>query len=189
MTRSYVFPGVRRPRLLLCLLGFLALGLGACDQGPATNTRFMHPSGALDFLVAATRNQGALHLEVRGAAFPGVPTAELPLVPVIEKAVQSRILKLTRTAATAENPRFRLLLLFNAPSSTEVLALCRGAPGGGPARSDGRVELLAAFCNGEQLVSAVHGWVEEAETPQGKRFEQLIRQTARDLFRDRRRDE
>ena len=45
------------------------LGLAACGRGPATVTAFMHPSGAFDFLIAATRNQGPLYLELDGSPF------------------------------------------------------------------------------------------------------------------------
>ncbi|NIA72122.1 hypothetical protein HBA54_26380 [Pelagibius litoralis] len=183
-------PGSRHPsRPRLCLSLGLMLAVSACDQGPATNTRFMHPSGAQEFLIAATRNQGPLHLEIHGQAFAASPALEALIAGTMEKAIQTRRLRVATEPSEAEDPRFKLLLLFNAPASTEVLALCKNQPDGGEARSDGRIEVLAAFCNGERLVSAVQGWVEEAEAPDSDRFQQLIRQVARDLFSPRRKGE
>lgn len=181
----------RRHAKLSGLVAILALtvALAACDEGPATNTRFMHPSGSLDFLAAATRNQGALYLEVSGQAFPGLPNPQSDLAATIGTAVQSRVLTLTTDATAAEDPNAKLLLLFNAPAATAVLSICEEPATGGPARSDGRVEILAAFCNGKRLVSAVNGWVEEADGPTSPRFQQLIKQTARDLFKSRAKDQ
>ena len=179
-----------RPMLAIPLLAIpLLLALGACEEGPATNTRFMHPSGARDFLIAATRNDGPLYLEVSGAAFAPWPDAGDSLAGIIEKAVQWRVLTIATDKAAAEDDRFKMLLVFNAPASTKAFTLCEAPPNGGAARADGRVELLAAFCNETSLIAAVHGWVEEADYPGSERFEQLIRQTARDLLSRRPRDE
>lgn len=180
--------GSARWRRLSLALGLLA-SLSACDQGPATNTRFMHPGGAQEFLIAATRNQGPLYLEAAGQAFASSPGLEAQLARIFEKAIQTRVLRVTTERAAAEDPRFKLLLLFNAPGGTAVLALCSDQPAGGGARSDGRIEVLAAFCNGQRLISAVNGWVEDAETPDSDRFQQLMKQVARDLFSARRRGE
>ncbi|MEQ9609952.1 MAG: hypothetical protein RLN99_20020, partial [Kiloniellaceae bacterium] len=54
-------------RLLRPLLPLAALAaLPACDEGPATVTPYMHAAGTLDFLQAATRNEGPLYLEING---------------------------------------------------------------------------------------------------------------------------
>lgn len=189
--KTIVGRGSRRPigRVLGALALPALLFLSACDQGPATNTRFMHPSGARDFLIAATKNQGPLYLELSGAAFDPWPNAQSDVIRVMEKAVQWRVLSLTADRAAAEDQRFKILLVFNAPSSTKAFKLCEEKPSGGAARGDGRVEILAAFCNESNLIAAIHGWVEEAEEPGSQRFEQLIRQTARDLFSKRERDQ
>ena len=185
--------GARAPRPVGRALGLIAIPLllllSACDQGPATNTRFMHPSGARDFLIAATKSQGPLYVERSGAAFDPWPGGDEDLVRIMEKAVQWRVLTLTTEKAAAEDDRFKMLLVFNAPSTTKAFSLCEEEPRGGTARSDGRVEVLAAFCNESNLIAAVHGWVEEAEQPSSQRFEQLLRQVARDLFSKRERDQ
>src|SRR3546814_3373079 len=84
------------PRLLH-LAPLALLGLAACDQGPATVTPYRHPSGAFDFLVAATRNGGPLYLELAGDPFGTGEDLESHVVAAMEPALQSRVLRLTRS--------------------------------------------------------------------------------------------
>ena len=172
----------------LKLVALPALGLGgllslaSCDEGPSTVTPFMHPTGTFDFLVAATRNEGPLYLEIDGMPFAEGGELEARVAQVMEKAVQSRVLRLTTDQDMAEDPRFRLVLVFNAENSGELFAFCREQPEGGPAQAEGRIELRAGFCRGDDLLAAVDGWAEEVAGPGDQKFEQLMRQVARDIF-------
>jgi len=69
------------------------------------------------------------------------------------------------------------------------MAFCASQPEGGAPASAGRVELRAGFCNGDDLLAAVDGWVEEVQGPADARFEQLLHQVARDLFARRQADD
>ncbi len=173
------------PALALCGL----LPLAGCDDGPSTVTPFMHPTGAFDFLIAATRNEGPLYLEIDGMPFGEDQGLESRVTAVMEKAVQSRVLRLTTDHVAAEDPRFRLVLVFNPDNSGELFAFCREQPPGGPAKADGRLELRAGFCRGDDLLAAVDGWAEEVEGPGDQKFEQLMRQVARDIFSRNRGDD
>lgn len=172
-----VFPALARP---LAVWGLL--GLAACDEGPSTVTPFMHPTGSFDFLIAATRQNGPLYLEIDGTPFAESETLDTRVVAVMEKALQSRVLRLTTDQTAAEDPRFRLVLVFNPANKGELFAFCREQPEGGPARDDGRIELRAGFCRGDDLLAAVDGWAEEVAGPDDRKFEQLMRQVARDTF-------
>ena len=165
------------------------LGLAACDQGPATVTPYRHPSGAFDFLAAATRGGGALYLEIDGDPFGTGEDLESLVIAAMEPALQSRVLSLTTDQEAAEDPAFRLVLVFNPPDSGELMAFCASQPEGGPPASAERLELRAGFCNGDDLLAAVDGWVEEAAGPDDARFEQLLHQVARELFARRRSDD
>ncbi|HMA15276.1 MAG TPA: hypothetical protein VKP12_10855, partial [Kiloniellaceae bacterium] len=79
------------PRLACLLL----LTLAACDQGPATVTPYMHPTGTLDFLAAATRGGGPLYLEIDGDPFGTGEDLEGLVTGTMEPALQARVLKLT----------------------------------------------------------------------------------------------
>jgi hypothetical protein len=165
------------------------LVLAACDQGPSTVTPFVHPSGTLDFLISATKNAGPLYLAVDGSPFAGSGGPPAPTIEVMEQALQSRVLHLTRSPGEAEDSRFRLVLVFNPADKGELIAFCERQPAGGAPTGEGRVELRAGFCRGPDLLSAVDGWVEEVETWNDPRFEQLMKQVVRDLFSRRRKDE
>ena len=172
----------RLPRLAPAapLAGLLALA--ACDQGPATVTPYRHPTGAFDFLVAATRGGGPLYLAIDGDPFGTGEDLESLVIAALEPALQSRELRLTTDQDAAEDPAFRLVLVFNPPDSGELMAFCASQPEGGPPASAERLELRAGFCNGDDLLAAVDGWVEEVQGPADARFEQLMHQVARDLF-------
>jgi hypothetical protein len=172
------------------LLAAALLGPAACDQGPSTVTLYMHPTGAFDFLVAATKNAGPLYLEIDGMPFGESDGLEGRVAAVMEKAVQSRVLRLTTDRTAAEDARFRLVLVFNpAEGGGDLFAFCRDQPGGGPPESGARIALRAGFCRGDDLLAAVDGWAEEAESLDDPKIEQLMRQVARDLFSRNRSDD
>jgi hypothetical protein len=171
------------PHRRCCLAAaLLAVGLAACDRGPATVTHYRHPSGGFDFLVAATRNRGALLVQVEGRPFGVAPDTETVVLTVLEEAVQSRVLRLTSDPGRAADPRFRLVLVFNPPQKGDILAFCRSTPRGGPPAAEGRVELRAGFCRGDDLLAGLDGWAEDAEGPDDPRFAQLLRQVGREAF-------
>ncbi len=186
-------PALRRrlPRPLLTAAAVVAglFGLTACDQGPSTVTPFMHPSGAFDFLVAATKNEGPLYLEIDGAPFVNGSGLADQVTAVMERALQARILHLTADRKAAEDPRFRLVLVFNPPDSGELLAFCERQPVGGPYQTEGRIDLRAGFCRGDDLIAAVDGWVEEVDGAEDQKFEQFMRQVVRDMFSRSRNDD
>lgn len=184
-------PYPRPPRLLAgLLLAAALLGPAACDQGPSTVTLYMHPTGAFDFLVAATKNEGPLYLEIDGKPLGESDGLEDRVSAIMAQAVQSRVLRLTTEQAAAEDPRFRLVLVFNpAEGGGDLYAFCREPPGGGPPEADGRIELRAGFCRGDDLLAAVDGWAEEVESLEDPKVEQLMRQVARDLFSRKRGDD
>jgi hypothetical protein len=162
--------------------GLLAalLTLAACDQGPATVSHYRHTAGTFDFLISATRNNGPLLLQVEGRPFAGgAPVARM--TGVLQQALQSRELRLTSDPGAAEDPRFRLVIVFS-PAPGEVLEFCERTPAGGDPRPEGRVELRAGFCRDGKALAVIDGWAEEVEGPQDEVFAQLLRQVSRDVF-------
>jgi hypothetical protein len=178
-------------RLLRPLLPLAALAaLAACDEGPATVTPYMHATGTLDFLAAATRNEGPLYMEIDGTPFTAEGDGlEARLIAAMERATQARVLRLTTEQEAAEDPQFRLVVVFNPPGKGELLAFCAAQPAGGPPQDTARVDLRAGFCRGDDLLAAVDGWVEDASGSDDPRFEQLMHQVVRDLFARRRSDD
>lgn len=162
--------------------------LAACDQGPATVTPYMHPTGSLDFLTAATRGGGPLYLEIDGDPFGAGEGLAGIVSGTMESALQARVLRLTTDRDAAEDPEFRLVVVFNPASVGALFSFCASQPEGASPASAERIELRAGFCRGDVLLAAVDGWVEEVKGPDDPRFAQLMQQVVRDLFARRQPD-
>ena len=159
----------------------LILGLAACDEGPSSNTRYMHPAGTWDFLVYATQN-GPLLIDIEGQALPGnAMEFEGTVIALMNEAQNKRLVRFTPDPAVAPSPDFRVVVAFNGGAGQDSKALCSGqAKGGGP--SSDRIETLATFCRGGEVLSAVHGWATPSDSAGEARFQVLIQQVTRDLF-------
>src|SRR3546814_1960227 len=104
------------PRLLH-LAPLALLGLAACDQGPATVTPYRHPSGAFDFLLAATGNGGPLYLALACDPFGTGEDLESNVVAAMETARQRRVLRLSPDQDTDEDPDCLLPLVITPQGS------------------------------------------------------------------------
>ncbi len=177
MTRPSARPFARLAGL------FLAVLAAGCDEGPASNVRFMHPSGAWQFLVHAT-DSGPLLLEIHGQAFDGARTEEVEAMvqALMSEAQNRRLVRFTRDPAMAARPAYRVVLVFNGGKGLDSAALCAEPAAGGPPAGE-RIELLASFCHDGSLLSSVHAWM-AAAADTDRRFRQLIQQTTRELFAD-----
>src|SRR3546814_4179198 len=101
-------------RLALAALPAALLGLAACDRGPATVTLYMHPTGSFDFLIAATRNEGPLYMEIDGDPFATGEDLAGPIGAPMAQAVQTRVLQTGRAhvrSPVTNAPLVRRLLL------------------------------------------------------------------------------
>src|SRR3546814_5623237 len=76
---------------------------------------------------------------------------ESHVVAAMEPALQSRVLRLTTDQDAAEDPDFRLALVFNPQGGGELFAFCASQPEGGAAADPPpeRIELRAGFCRGD----------------------------------------
>ena len=161
--------------------GLFLLALAACDEAPSSNTRYMHPSGTWDFLVYATQS-GPLLIDIEGQALPGSNAEfEGAVIAIMNEAQHKRIVRFTRDRSVAPTPDFRVVVAFNGGAGLDSQALCSGqARGGGP--SSDRIETLATFCRGGEVLSAVHGWTGRSEAAEKEHFKVLMEQVTRDLF-------
>src|SRR3546814_4016922 len=130
-------------------------------------------------------------LELAGDPFGTGEDLESHVVAAMEPALQSRVLRLTTDQDAAEDPDFRLALVFNPQGGGELFAFCASQPEGGAAADPPpeRIELRTGFCRGDDLLAAVDGWVEAVSGPEDARFEQLLHQVVHDLFARRAQDD
>ncbi len=171
----------------LVSLGAAALAalLGGCGDGPSTVPGGYRNAATWSTFFAAT-SSGPLLLEVHGNPF-AAPTAELraKVAGAMSAALPSRPFTMTLDAQAASMPKVRVVVALGVPPSLDAAELCAGKVAVSTAKADGgRVELLAAFCEGGALLSSVRGWVAKVEGPEDARFTRLLGQVMRELAGD-----
>lgn len=168
----------------LLALGTAAIAaLSACGDGPATVTGTWRSPATWSSLVYAS-NTGPLLVEVHGDPFGvGDATFRGLVAEAMDRQVHGRVVPFTAVPAEAPRPQFRVTIAFMAPPTLSTADLCAGRITTGTPGSD-RITMAAAFCDGQQVLSSVSGWVDGAEGPRDKRFRQLLAQVVRALFGD-----
>ncbi|MBI3445788.1 MAG: hypothetical protein HY055_10630, partial [Magnetospirillum sp.] len=147
-------------RLLSLGAAALAALLGGCGDGPSTVPGGYRSPATWSSFFAAT-SSGPLLLVVHGNPF-ALPAPELraKVARAMEGAIPARPFTLTPAAESAPLPHIRVVVALGAPASLNAADLCVGkAVVAGAKAEGGRIEVLAAFCDGSALLSSVRGWV------------------------------
>lgn len=170
-------------RAIAVVAGLAVLAVAACDDGPASNQTYVHPAGSWSFMVAATRD-GPLLVEIHGVAVDGDGPAQVEAVlELMGDAIHRRGgLQFTADRAAAANPAYRVAWTFNAAAGLGSRQHCNGEGQGQPPQAEGRVEILATFCDEDRVLANVRGWVEDVQGLEDKRFQRLVKQVTRELF-------
>lgn len=171
----------------LISLGAAALAalLGGCGDGPSTVPGGYRNAATWSTFFAATAS-GPLLLELHGNPFGG-SAAELRarVGQAMSAALPARPFAMTADAQAAPLSKVRVVVALGAPPSLDAAELCAGRVAVASARAEGgRVELLAAFCDGGALLSSVRGWVAKVDGPDDARFTRLLGQVMRELAGD-----
>jgi hypothetical protein len=166
-------------RFAAVLLAASTLGLVACDDAPKTTTmrRIEDPWAFAQAAMAS----GPLLIVVRG----------LPS-PASEAAVEDAVLQTAQSAVTwTASPRFTVIPARAAPSDLHLVYVFNGRPVADPCREDapggewqqgGRVALLAALCDGTDMLVRVDGRLKQHAGLDDRRFVKLIGQVTRELL-------
>lgn len=164
----------------VCAAALAALGSG-CGDGPATLAGTWRSPAAWSSMVYATTD-GPMLVEVHGSPFD-VPAAQFRqgVVAAMTGAVFGRPTAFTADRDQAPQPRFRVVLAFNAPDSTDARDLCAGQVATAAAPGE-RITVHGAFCDGATLLASIRGWVAKVEGADDKRFRLLLSQLTRELF-------
>jgi|GEM_PF-5057898 len=163
-------------------LAALLMGLAACEEVPTTVVRHLHSAGSLDFLIDATKKKGPLLIEIAGSPFgesEGLVSREV--TSVLDKGLQIRPFAVTQLPGDAEDPSYRLRLIFNGPKNQQVKDRCTAPPAPAPSSGE-RLDLQATFCKGGEVLSAVDGWVEKIQSVEDEKFTKLLQQMTKELF-------
>jgi hypothetical protein len=179
---SLACPGMRaslRVRFAAVLLAASTLGLVACEDAPKTTT-MRRVEDPWAFAQAAMAS-GPLLIVVRG----------LPS-PASEAAVEDAVLHAAQEAVTwTASPRFTVIPARAAPSNLHLVYIFNGRPVADPCREDapggewqqgGRVSLLAALCDGADMLVQVDGRLKRHAGLDDRQFVKLISQATRELL-------
>ena len=134
--------------------------LAACSEIVVVNDPVTHPNYVKNEELYAARN-GSIRVEVDGDTF-GLPRERFAdLVVNRMRASYYRHDMFTREASRATDPRYKIVMMFNADRAVSGNNLCAAAQPFAPVpRAAGeRTVLLAAFCGGTMALSENSGWV------------------------------
>lgn len=157
-----------------------ALTATACD-GPATVGSAYRSPATWSTLTYATQD-GPMLLHAIGpgleVTMPDMPRRVVQLMSV---AVDGRAVVFTLDPAQARHPEIRVVVVFDPVVPLNPSQICAGKGQSGPGQPN-KISVTAAFCNGEQVLSSVDGWVKNVTGPNDKNFRQLMGQVTRELF-------
>ena len=158
------------------------LSLAACADVVMINDPVIHPNYFKNEELYAARN-GSIRVEVEGDTF-GLPREEFAdRVVATMRAGYYRHDMFTREASRATDPRFKIVMSFNADPSWSGNDLCAATQPIPPvAKAAGeRSALLGAFCGGTMALSENAGWVALSGVDDPK-FTRLINGVTESLF-------
>lgn len=158
----------------------MATLVAGCGDGPATVAGWRSPA-AWSSMIYATKD-GPLLLEVHGDPFGLPPTRfRQTVAEAMTNGIFGRPSTFTPDREQASQPRYRVVLAFNAPDSTDPRDLCRGQVAT-LAQPGERVTVHGAFCDDATVLASIRGWVAKIQGADDARFRLLIQQLTRELF-------
>lgn len=168
-------------RLLSVGAAALAALVSGCGDGPATVAGGWRSPATWSSMVYATKD-GPLLVEVHGDPF-GLPPGRFrtAVAEAMTDAIFGRPSTFTTDRALAPQPRYRVVLAFNAPDTTDPRDLCRGQIAT-LAQPGERITVHGAFCEDATLLASIRGWVAKVQGTDDERFRRLVNQLTRELF-------
>jgi hypothetical protein len=151
------------------------LAVVSCDDLPTTTT--LRP---IEDPWALAQGAGTLPLIVRGRpAFASDDAVDDAVFRIVTQAITwTATPPVTRAAAGDVLARYRLVYVFNGGGGDA----CAAAPTGGEPLPQGRVTLVAAFCDGGQTLVRVDGRVGRSEGFDDRRLRRLVAQATREML-------
>ena len=179
-------PGTTAKTLAILCAGAVLAGC-AGSQTPVMSTTSRTNWDPKTLTYAASK--GGMPVEIKGAAFAGDPSG-------MDAAVTSglaRSVNNVRLPFFTERPEgytgpYRVVMLFNPAEGAALQHLCaRDLPSRGA--SGDRVDVTAAYCAADKMVTRVSGRVAGADSPQSPQFQNLMTDVGLGLFLGGNRDQ
>jgi hypothetical protein len=168
-------------KLTILAAAIAALALAACEEGPSSNVTHKTTQGAWDMLVFAAKD-GPILTQTHGAAFTGKAQefGRAVLDDMNKTFPAEPFIKFTSTSAQAADKDYRIIWVVNPPQAAELSAFCANRiPAAEP--KSGRLEIRAALCHRERLLTAVHGWMRNPDNAYDKHLHTLVQQMTRQV--------
>lgn len=164
-------------RLLAAPVAFL---VAACEEGPATVASAIRSPATWSTMTYATA-KGPMLIEFHGRPFGLDPKSYGPAAAeAMSNPLPQRPFAFT-TDPSAAVSGISVVMMFN-PGKEDMEGVCAGQTETGEAQRE-RVTASAVFCNKENRLASVTGWVlPKHQGPEDERFRQFLRQMMRELF-------
>jgi hypothetical protein len=162
--------------------GVLAGFLAGCGDGPASNVSYKLGPQVWDFFVFAAKD-GPVLVIVDGNPLGMDEDAQAEAVAAsMGTAFSEPFIRFTIDPAAAAHPEYRMIWTMNPAPGYDMNALCGPKRPASAPLSGRRLEMRVGFCQGDRLVSAVHGWMPAQDSgPDSADWRNLIAQMARQL--------
>lgn len=161
----------------------LAALVSGCGDGPATVPSGVRSAATWSSMVNATKG-GPMLLVVHGDPFGlGAEDQGRRAAAAMSGAIPGRPFAFTTLPQAAARQDIRVVVALGVVEGTDPRKLCSGAPPlSGPPAAGGRLDVVAAFCDGDGMLSGVRGWVAKVKDADDRRFHHLLGQVVRDLM-------
>ena len=154
--------------------------LTAC-AGPTTLGPPRREAATWSEMVYAT-SRGPMLVQVVGNPF-GSGTIAPDVAAIMSRQVPTRPFDFTSNPTEALHPDKRMVVAFDPALTSGGYDLCINQPSAGVGRAgEGRVRVLAAFCDHAQPLSVIKGWVDDVASPTDPRFTFLLKDVTRQIF-------
>ncbi|CAA7624836.1 conserved exported hypothetical protein [Candidatus Terasakiella magnetica] len=170
-------------RLFSLAAAALAALVSGCGDGPATVPSGIRSAATWSSMVNATKD-GPMLLVVHGDPFGlGAEEQGRRAAEAMSGAIPGRPFAFTARPQAAARQDIRVVIALGGPEGADPRKLCSGAsPLSGLPTASGRLNVVAAFCDGDGMLSGVRGWVAKVKDADDRRFHQLLGQVVRDLM-------
>ncbi len=156
--------------------------LAACEEAPQSSVTF-RLEDVWSFARGAM-NHGPLLVDIRGHPHGEDDAAlDAAVIGAMTQAITwSADPRFTANPSAGPGSSFRVIVTLNGVGGLGGRDQCRGMSEGGGPLPNGRVQIVATFCDGEGVLANVRGHTARTDGVDDPRFSRLIRQVTRDMF-------
>jgi hypothetical protein len=160
----------------------LSIATAGCEEHPRTVSHH-YVDGAWSLAQGAMRNAPLL-IVIEGQPFVGTSAStESRIAAIMKEAITwTETAAFTTEPAQAVSQTLRIVITFNPLERTDAHAQCTRQSRGGEPLPEGRVRIIATFCDAATVLVTVSGRVGPVADLDDPRFAALVRQVTLDML-------